>query len=242
MADFANNDAEFAFKMDVLREPGANDGSAGRKDGRGRLEKDKRLDGNFVAQFFCVLAIVAAGADDLAQQRQWREQGDFVKRQRAGKLLGVLYAGQNDAIGETCLGAVQLRAGESVGDVIGTGKGFEQAIARTIIEAKTTETHENSEEKINAEDATKFRNDEWEKLTIDDFLIDDFRNAPPQNAMVVTEVFNIANKFSIVIPKFVIRHSGLNRCYCCSLGTVSLVSSESWLLLPRTSAACTEYQ
>jgi hypothetical protein len=102
-----------------------------------------------------VLAIVAADTDDLAQQRQGGEQGDFVERQRAGKLLAVSFGGQNYAIGESTLGGVQLRAGESVGDVIGTGKGFEQAIAGTVIVAETTETHESSKtkQKINAEDA-----------------------------------------------------------------------------------------
>ena len=62
----ADDDGEFAFVLDALGIFRKDDCVAGADDGRGRLEEDHRLFGDFVAEFGGVGGVIAADANDFA--------------------------------------------------------------------------------------------------------------------------------------------------------------------------------
>jgi hypothetical protein len=67
--------------LNLLREPGPADLRAGIEQRRRRLEKNQRLGGHFVPQFFGVRHVVAPHADDLGGQHRRQQLG---VRQRDG--------------------------------------------------------------------------------------------------------------------------------------------------------------
>src|SRR4051812_4099330 len=89
----ADDDAEFAFVVDALRDRGTEDDFAWSDDGRRRLAEDEQLSRHFVAEFLGVIAIVASHADDFRGHRR-SEQTGFVKGDRCNAFGARVFVGK----------------------------------------------------------------------------------------------------------------------------------------------------